>query len=103
MTLPIHNLTQSSRRAAGQRSEHKRYGRWRDGMSDNIHGKFVINITKRFHHLFNDLDSNLENLENSFHMSTLTHSLHQPHGFLFSCKHNQGDRQVAELLSTVTD
>ena len=45
-------------------------------------GKFVINITKRFHHLFNDLDSKLENLENSFHMSTLTHSSHQPHGFL---------------------
>ena len=66
-------------------------------------GKFVINITKRFHHLFNDLDSKLENLENSFHMSTLTHSSHQPHGFLLYCKHNQGDRQVAELLSTVTD
>ena len=66
-------------------------------------GKFVINITKRFHHLFNDLDSNLENLENSFHMSKVTHSIHQPHGFLLYCKHNQGDRQVAELLSVVTD
>ena len=39
VTLPIHNLTQSSRRAAGQRGGHKRYGRWRDGRSDNIHGE----------------------------------------------------------------